>query len=235
MNTEPLKKLGMDESEIKTYTTLLKIGPCLAGTLSKETNINRTHNYDILNKLIEKGFVSFYFEKGKKYFKASNPEVLIDYTQNIGFEIKQIIPTLNKLKHFKKEETNVEVYRGLQGFRTVINDMLNTRKDIYVLGEQGHFEKYAPIFLKQFLRILKERKIKEKVLVVMGGKYEGNEQSEIRYLPEKFKSNSYTVIYENKVRISIWSEPPYFILIKNKEIAELYKKQFDVFWKIAKR
>lgn len=234
MNTEPLQKLGLDETEIKTYITLLKIGPCLAGTLSKETGINRTHNYDVLERLIERGFVSFYFEKGKKYFVASDPEVLISYIQNIDFEMKRVLPELNKLKQFKKEETNVEVYRGTQGFRTVINDLLKTKEDIYVLGEQGHFEKYAPVLLKQFLRMLKERKIKEKVIVIEGTKYEGNKQSEIRYLPKTFKSNTYIVIYGDKVRLSIWSDPPHFILIKNKDLAELYKKQFSVFWKLSK-
>ena len=90
-----------------------------------------------------------------------------------------MIPRLNKLSQFTREETSVEVFKGLSGFRTVINDMLDTKEDIYVFGEQGHFEKYAPILLKQFLRILKERKIREKVLVVEGADYKGNERSTI--------------------------------------------------------
>ena len=146
-----------------------------------------------------------------------------------------MIPRLNKLSQFTREETSVEVFKGLSGFRTVINDMLDTKEDIYVFGEQGHFEKYAPILLKQFLRILKERKIREKVLVVEGADYKGNERSTIRILSKQFKSNTYTVIYGDKVRISIWADPFFFILIRNRGLAEIYKKQFDVFWVMSRK
>ncbi|HIJ14679.1 TPA: hypothetical protein HA371_08120 [Candidatus Woesearchaeota archaeon] len=82
--------------------------------------------------------------------------------------------------------------------------------------------------------MLKEKHIKEKVLVVQGSKYVGNENSEILYLPKKFTSQTYTVIYGDFIRISIWSDTPYFIIIKNNDLANFHKKQFKVFWELSK-
>ena len=71
--------------------------------------------------------------------------------------------------------------------------------------------------------MLKEKHIKEKVLVVQGSKYVGNENSEILYLPKKFTSQTYTVIYGDFIRISIWSDTPYFIIINHS-----YQRRFTL-------
>ena len=60
--------------------------------------------------------------------------------------------------------------------------------------------------------------------------------AEIRYLPEKYSGPAATNIYGDKVAIILWSkENPLAIVIKNKEIAESYKKFFELMWRISKK
>ena len=58
MDLEILKQLGLIDNEIKVYLLLLRRGPSLASDVAEETNLHRTHAYDILKSLIEKSIVS---------------------------------------------------------------------------------------------------------------------------------------------------------------------------------
>jgi uncharacterized protein YpuA (DUF1002 family) len=57
---------------------------------------------------------------------------------------------------------------------------------------------------------------------------------EARYLPSQYISPASITIYGDKLGITLWSEEPITILVKNKEIAENFLKYFELIWKIAK-
>jgi len=65
---ETLEKLGFTLNETKTYLNLLNLGSCLASDLAKKTGLHRRPVYDALNRLIEKGLVSYTIKTGKKYY-----------------------------------------------------------------------------------------------------------------------------------------------------------------------
>ena len=75
-NTEILKDLGLIDNEIKVYMHILKNKQCLASEISKATNLNRSHTYDIIKNLIEKSIISYVVKENRKYFQATNPEQL---------------------------------------------------------------------------------------------------------------------------------------------------------------
>jgi hypothetical protein len=59
--------------------------------------------------------------------------------------------------------------------------------------------------------------------------------SKVKYLPEKYASPLAVNIYGDKVAIILWSkETPLAIVIKNRAIAEGYRKYFEFMWKVAK-
>ena len=74
-----LIKLGFTDGEAKTYLALIEIGSSTVGPLAKKTGIAYSKIYEVLERLIKKGVVSF-IKKGKtKYFQAVNPSALFDY------------------------------------------------------------------------------------------------------------------------------------------------------------
>ena len=59
MDIELLKEVGLTEGEIKVYLALFKIGASSTGPIVKEAKIHSSKVYPILDRLIEKGLVSF--------------------------------------------------------------------------------------------------------------------------------------------------------------------------------
>ena len=66
------------------------------------------------------------------------------------------------------------------------------------------------------------------------GKLKKIPYAEIRFLPKNYATPAATNIYGNKVAIINWTENPLAILINNKEIADSYRKYFEILWKSAK-
>ncbi len=78
MERQILKEIGLLDAEIDVYLCLLRIGPSLVSKINQETGLHRTHIYDLLEKLKEKGLVSVFIQSGKNYFKPSPPKRLLD-------------------------------------------------------------------------------------------------------------------------------------------------------------
>ncbi|MBU1270375.1 MAG: helix-turn-helix domain-containing protein [Nanoarchaeota archaeon] len=68
-----LEDLGLSEAEAKVYLALLETGSTLAGPIIKKTGLHRGTTYQILQRLIEKGLVSYVIKAGKRYFEATDP------------------------------------------------------------------------------------------------------------------------------------------------------------------
>ena len=56
-----------------------------------------------------------------------------------------------------------------------------------------------------------------------------------RYLPKMKDSPVSTNICGDEIVFILWSESPYLIKIKNKEIASSYKNYFELLWKMSKK
>ena len=78
MDLSFLKEIGLTEGEIKVYLALLELGASTTGPIIEKANISRSIIYQILDKLIEKGLVSFITKEKTKYFQATQPKHFLD-------------------------------------------------------------------------------------------------------------------------------------------------------------
>lgn len=233
-----LKELGFDNKELNIYLALLKIGETTATKLSKDTKIERTLVYYIIEKLINRGLVAYKLKNNVKYYTAANPEKILQELKDKQSSFLKILPILNKIKaDVYEDEVKVDIYKGLEGFKAVTNDIFKTAKEYFVFGEQGQFQKTNPVYCKQFIRRLNEHNIKENVIVRedFRNKIWKSKNAKYKYLPKDLLSPTTTLIYDNKVLITIWDKPLFNILITSKSIAKSYKAYFNHFWKIAKK
>ena len=81
MDTEPLKKLGLTDGEIKVYLALIRVGETTSGPLVDESGVSVSKVYSILDRLAKKGLVSHIVKRKTKYFKAADPNRLVVYVQ----------------------------------------------------------------------------------------------------------------------------------------------------------
>lgn len=231
---EVLKKLGLENKEIVIYLSLLKLGKSNVNDIKKETNIERTNIYKILERLETKNFVTSIAENKTKKFIPAEPKRLVEEIKRTEKELSNILPQLSALSSGKpKEEIEIEIYRGKEGMKKIGEELILNTKEYLVMGEQGKLQETLPIHSYQFMKKIEEKKIKEKVLARKGMKIIKSKNTSIRYVPETFNFPTSTIIFNDCIVIVIWSEP-LAIKITSKEVAESYRNQFNVLWNLSK-
>ncbi len=238
---EILKDLGLTNNEAEVYLTLLNKGEISVNEIGTKSGLHRQVCYDALDRLAEKGFVSYILKDGKKFFKALNPEKILEYLEQKKQEFANIVPQLTKMMQVQADETQVEVIKGKNVLRTMLNDAIKNlleKKEIsYVLGvDEEKYLETDKIAITQYINKLKKYGLKEKLLTKESAKtfFEGS-QFEYRFIPDEFFNPNSTHIYSNTVSIIIWGRPNYGIIIKSRQVADSYKKYFMMLWKIAKK
>ncbi|MBI2545363.1 MAG: MarR family transcriptional regulator [Candidatus Aenigmarchaeota archaeon] len=226
-----LERIGLTSNEAQVYLTLLKHGTCKVGKISKISQINRTTTYDVLKRLLDKGLIG-YVVKGKvKYFEVSNPNQLKDFVDEKKFEVIKLLPSLEKIYKTPEEKHNVTLYYGYHGVKSIFEDFLRNTKVHYLMDSEGKFSERMPYFAKHFVRQLEKKKIKIKHLVREGRDVHQSKTTEVRYIKKKIASEAVFDIYNDKVAIIIWTDPPEGVVIQNKAVADSLKEYFDILWK----
>lgn len=239
---EVLEKIGLTKNESKVYLTLLELGPSLAGKIAKISELHRRPTYDSLTRLLDKGLISYTIKSGKKYFQAVNPERFISILKEKQKSVEQIIPSLLEKFYTKKPEITTEVYEGKEGIKTIMEDIIKTKKEFLTIGSTGKGPSIFPYYVENFSKRREKAKIKRKVLIadtLDGRKHYGTLKKEklveVKFLPREIKNVQTTWIYGDKVAIILVSEEyPIATLIENKQIADNYRFLFSMIWKVGK-
>lgn len=247
-----LLKLGLSPVEIKIYLILLRLGSSLAGNIAKKAEVNRSNCYDALQRLIEKGLVSYFVKENRRYFQATAPESLLTLVEDKRFKIEdelknekqeaeQIIDKLRRFSYLKIPEQRASIYQGKRGVKALWDDMIKTREEILILGVASEVSEimrhHLDIFHKQRIKLKVPLKIilRESLRKTRGKELKKMKFTKIRFLPDTYASMSTTNIYGDKITIMLWAENPLGILVESKEIADSHRKNFNLFWKIAKK
>jgi len=241
MNRTILKNLGLSDYEIEIFLTLIKNGPLSAYEISKKTGMYRQACYDALNRLQEKAFVSFVLKNRKKIFQAIDPEKILEFLDEQKKQYEQILPELIKMQSLGQDDISVEVFKGKNidkiGLRDIITTMRKTGGEVLCTA----VDESIPIannktIVEQYERDLVQYKIKERVIIKEGTKgFLTKGQTKYRYIKGRYFNSNPMQIYGDKVQIIMWGNPNHMIIIKNKNIADSFRKQFEFTWKVAKK
>ena len=136
VDTEILEQMGLEKREAQTYVALVGLGSSLASTIARKTKINRSLTYEILEELIRKGFVSYVIRENRKYFSATKPTKLMDLLKERERRLREVIPQLVALQGIalRPGEERVEIYKGKEGLKTILEDILKAKQDFLNLG-----------------------------------------------------------------------------------------------------
>jgi len=236
-----LEGVGLTNNEIKIYLALLDLGSSMAGNIAKRAEIHRRPTYDALNRLTEKGLISYTIQAGKKSFQAVDPERILNILKEKEENIKDILPSLKT--RFKSSKTKVftETYEGKEGVKSIMDDILREGKEWWNITT-GKGKIIIPYYLKHFNKQRVKLGIKRRSLVVddsRGRAYlkELNKQelTEAKLLPGTQNLQTFWV-YGNKVVIVAFmtEKDVIMFLIENKNVANSYRDYFNVMWKQGK-
>lgn len=239
MNLEILRDIGVSEGELRVYMALLEIGSASTNRIHEKTGIERRNIYDILNKLIERGFVTYIDENKRRVFHLSNPKKIISYIvekkgalDNIKKKIDSILPEILARFESKKSDIKAEVYRGIEGIKAVWEDTLNY-KETYWIGSG----RYVPRRFPDFFNNWNKRRIAKKVIwynlhrIEMKKEVESFPLEHLRFLPKEFSANPVVIcIYGDKVVQFLYGENLFAFLIESKELSENYRVYHKFLW-----
>lgn len=231
---QKLQEAGLTGNEAQVYLELLKKGELSANQIAKNLGIDRTLTYTILNHLIEKGQVKYILKQGKKMFSSSNPENLLNKVKAKEVLITGLISELKNLKKETPQETQINIYEGKEGLRTILHLVLkhNGFCSFGATGRAFHALYEMPAIAKQL-----EKSADMKIKIVGNKKLKGTEAFDLKGVEFRYldiKSEATTSIFGDYVSIHMIKNKPIIILIKNKDIAESYRNHFNLLWKTAK-
>ena len=234
---ELLKSIGLTENESKIYLALLKLRSALAGQLTKETGVHRRNVYDSLERLVQKGLVSYVMQGTRRYFVAEKPERLVEIMQYKIEDLKEIVPKL-KSQYESVSGQEARIYRGKRGLKTLMDDQIATGENICIFGAYGNLDNVLQYFFPQFEKRRLRAGIKVKLV------FDENEKAraatkyplvQARFLPKNFSGPVATDVYGDKVALIVWTDPILVTLIESKELANAYRNYFDILWRAAKK
>lgn len=231
---ETLMELGLTEGKAEIYLAVLNQGDCLVSTIAKVTGAHRTHIYDTLEKLSLKGLVNFSIKENRKYYRVTNPERLLDNLKEKQEKIELLLPSLLQKADASKGEAVVELYKGVQGMKIILRDLLANTKEFFLCGK-ARFEEVLPkYFVEKIVNEMNRKKIKEFMILEKKQKIIKAKYGKYKYINKKYLFPTAALIFEDKVALFIWKQPIYVILIKDTDISESYKKHFNLLWSFAK-
>lgn len=228
-----LKDAGLTENEDKVYTSLIELGPTLAGRISRKTGLHRRTIYDITETLIKKGLVSYMLENNRRIFSAVNPQRIID---SLDEKKNTLIPLIDSLKQKfgltkKKEQTNF--YKGKNGLKMIFESQLEYN-EILILGATKEAYKAMPYYFKWFNERRKKKRVRIRVITT-DKEIRPKILAKTRYLAEKYSQPLVINIYGGNVAMILWGKDPFAVVVQQDEFALGYRKYFEILWKVAKK
>jgi len=243
MDTSVLEDLGLTQAEIKTYLTLLELGNSSAGHILEKSGLQNSVMHRALNSLIEKGIISFILQGRRKVYQATDPEHFHTFIDDKRKRFDQILPALQERQKFAKEKTSATIYKGKRGINEVYNTLLNLGGKEYntfgggkeVAQDTMSLTWWRNIHAKRIAKKIPARQVFDETVRKFGNELNKKPITNIKFLPPEYRQLQETVIVGDNVGISIFSENPYGILIRDKTVADGYRMQFELLWKLAKK
>ena len=210
-----------------------------------ETGIQVSALYYCLDNLIKKGLVSYSLLANKKHFQAAPPEQLINIIEFRKQEIESLLPELKAIQKKSEERIQTNMYEGYKGFKGIYDRLLRVMKNgetYYVFGARqigDTTNETLNLMLTNFHKQRDKQGIKVKIIFNKDVETEVKKAvKEFKHMDFKFsksQTNSFVLIYDNRIVNFLYTERLIAIETISNEIYQSYKKFFYMLWKTGKK
>ena len=237
-------KLGFNRNEAIVYLSLIRFRKADARQIIQDTKFHKNIVYDNLEKLIDKGLVSFIIEGGRKVFFMLKSKTISSYFEEQKEEInekiklaKEIEERIIKSTKNISEKQEAEIYRGIKAVKSFYNETLQSG-DYFVFGApQESIDIMGIDFWKNYNLKKTQKNIKSYMIfnpsIKDFGEKISNKNTKVRYFNNNFEPKTEIHIQGDIVAIIVWIKEPLIFKIKNKTVSESYRKYFDFLWDLA--
>ncbi len=240
-----LLEYGLDELEIKLYLYMVGKVQLTAYKISKDTKVHKSTCYDVLERLVKKGFVSKIEKDNKSNYAVNEISEIISAVKSKESILESLIPRLKKME--SKAESKVVTLEGIEGQKQYDYNLFSSAKEgkikyCYIIGNTHSISLSSNIFLEKLIKEFSKMKLNKKIDIksIWAEKYRMQEiiglykkVGDCKFLDVPSKVG--LVITNEHIAYLYTTDKPYVIEIRNTIIAEEMKVYFELMWNIAKK
>lgn len=248
-----LTQLGLDFFESKVYILLLEEGSKTILQIAKESRINRTGVYRIVERLKDMGILEEIQKDNKRLMTASSLsqlELIVKEQETKAETLRKMLPEVSALispdESSSQPGTSVQYFKGQAGVKRLLENVLNSPGEVisYTSNDLGEFtdlefvESWRKEFInrKLFMReiigdyFLKMRSLDDVKISNIAANFK------TKYIEEDLlKIHLHTIIFGNSVSIIYINDAePYAVEIKNTSFSKSQKQLFELAWSAAR-
>ena len=238
---EILREVGLTANGARVYQCLLQRGELNVAGISKHARIHRRNVYDAVARLVEQGLV-YEISGDERVYEAVTPEKLMDLLKERETKLQEKLPTLMREFGRRPKEEEVYIYRGVEGVKNFLRDVLAVGNDLYIVGAKGFwFDNRVSAFTENFLREARRKRLEiftiydeamfdtlADVPTRAGGDY--------RVLPRQYGSDVSLNIFGDRIAtfagdaVGDLGADLTLVVTVSRQIADGYRKWFDFLW-----
>ena len=213
------------------------------GKICSRLNIPSSHIYTILDKLLQKGLVSFKLVNNIKVFRSVTPANLFSMfrekekeLEKEKKEIKQFISKLNKIQLTEHKENDFKYFEGTKGVRSMFNEFLkqmNPKELWYIASAPIAYKTGNAFFIEELHPARIKKKVQLKIIVPSNLKKHGKEREKLKLTEVKYSKTNFPSefgVCGDQIYFLSFGDKPYALLIKDKNFAESQKQIFENLW-----
>lgn len=245
-----LQKFGLSEKEAEVYLALLAFDAANATDIAKKSGINRSTVYVLLEALKRRGLVSIAGGKETSVllFTAASPERLkhmaeesVRRADELAGIAKAIMPELRSMHKGTRKKPRVRYFEGIEGLVTAYEDTLTAKETIRAFASirdmrmtlPDYFPGYA---LRRTYKGIRIRSIHPDTPEARAHLQEVTEEDREAVLvpADTYDFSPEINMYDNKIVFLSFVET-FALIIESDELAQAFKKVFELSWKEAAR
>jgi len=240
MDAGIFEDIGLTSAEGKVYLALLELGSATAGPIMERSGLQSSVVHLTLNRLIDKGFVSYVKEGQRHRYQSANPRHIIAFLNEKKDRFEGILPQLLAKQSGGLSKPEVTVYRGKRGVQELLYELLEAGgTEHHTLGSPKESLMLPESWWVSYHKDRAKKGIAAKLLFNESLRSWGAEsrypKSEVRYTLKEFEPLTETIIRNDTVGIIMWTEKPIGILIREKTLAFGYDQFFKMAWESVGR
>lgn len=240
-----LQQIGVNRNEALIYETLLREGDSGVGRIAAKSNVHRRNVYDSIKKLVELGLAFEILTRRERMYRAAEPERLYEMLDEQQERLSSVMPALEALYFRQSAEHRVAMYRGAEGWKNYMRDMLRESNEAHFIGAKGAWldervQHFFPFFDEQargkgmrFYHLFDYEVQLEvpQILPHVGVDY--------KFLPRGYSTPSAVDVFGDHVNMipevgfGRLGSDIRVIVIVNRQVAEAFRTWFNFMWNIC--
>ncbi len=234
-----LQKFGFTEKEALVYKAALALGESGATKIAVEAGIPRTHCYDILRTLDEKGLITSLSRNGRYRYSAVPPRRIQKILSERLKQFEEQLPLLEALYQGSPDKPRVRFFVGKEGIDSIHQEFLTEAREVLFFGSGEdwvkNYQDYYD-FTKQLIRHkIKIREIVKRLPEMKKyGKLYKDGRHEQRFIKPEWNMPSEAALWGNKVALLTYGgSEMHGVVIESTSIYTTMRQVFEILWEIA--